>query len=740
MRPKRLLLLGGLRYLQPVIEAAHQQGYHVITADNVPGNYAHRLSDEYCNVSIVDREAVLAAARRLEVDGVMSFACDPGVVTASYVQTALGLPSFGPFESVDILQHKDRFRAFLRAHGFNTPWAYGFGSEEEAWQHRGDFSYPLIVKPTDSAGSKGCTRVNDEAHLRAALTYAMSHSLGHRLIVEQYLACREGTDASDTDCYVEDGQLRFVSFSSQLFDAHAPNPNTPAAYCWPSSFTADEEAQLTAEIQRLITLLGLRTSVLNVETRIATDGRPYIMELTPRGGGNRLSELLRMATGVDLITAITRATVGDAHTPVEQRPYSGYWAEIILHAQRDGIFAGLSIDERYASHIVEQNLWVRHGDEVKGFEGASNTLGTMVLRFDDEAEMREALRQRDRWLRVEVVQPHRAIGGYFGLETRPGQAFHAEAAALNTASNALLLLLRARRYSRVFVPSYICDSVLRPLQQSGTPYTFYAIDERLELASPLTLSEDEALLYVDYFGLKDAYIATLAQAYRHVIIDSSQAFYSQPERGRFGRCDVIYSCRKFFGVADGAYLVSDALPNDAAAVEELERDTSAGRMAHLLRRIDRSAQEGYADFQQTEEMLRQLPPRRMSRLTETILAGIDYDGVALSRRRNFAYLHHELRTTNRLTPVIDAAAKAVPMVYPLWTADGEGLRRHLIAHQVFCAQYWPNVLEWEANGTLQPRDLEPVLTRQLVALPIDQRYDTADMRYILSLIQQYESR
>lgn len=740
MRPKRLLLLGGLRYLRPVIEAAHQQGYHVITADYLPDNYAHRLSDEYCNVSIVDREAVLEAARRLEVDGVMSFACDPGVVTASYVQNQLGLPSFGPFESVNILQHKDLFRAFLREHGFNTPWTYGFGSVEEAWLHRADFSYPLIVKPTDSAGSKGCTRVNSEDELRAALNCAISHSMGHRLIVEQYLECRAGSNSSDTDCYVEDGQLRFVSFSAQLFDPTAPNPHTPAAYCWPSTFTANEEALLTAEIQRLITLLGLQTSVLNVETRIAADGRPYIMELTPRGGGNRLSELLRMATGMDLITAITRATVGDAHEPVEQRPYNGYWAEIILHAQHDGIFAGLSIDPHYARHIVEQDLWVSPGDEVKGFEGANNTIGTMVLRFDNEEEMREATSHCDRWLRVEVAQPRSAIGGYFSLETRQGHAFHTDALALNTASNALLLLLRARRYSRVWLPYYTCDAVLRPLQQSGTPYAFYHIDERLELATPLTLSDDEALLYVNYFGLKDGYIASLAQAYSRVIIDNSQAFYSLPDHRIFAQCDVCYSCRKFFGVADGAYLVSDALPKGATAVTGLEHDESAERMTHLLRRIDKSAQEGYADFQLTEETLRQQEPRQMSRLTETILAGVDYDDVAQRRRRNFAYLHQELQAHNRLTPVIEAATDAVPMVYPLWTADGEGLRRHLITHQVFCAQYWPNVLEWQASGVLQPSNLESIVTRQLVALPIDQRYDSADMRYIISLIQQYEQR
>ena len=126
MKQKKLMLLGGIRYLLPVIKAAHEQGYYVITADYIPDNIAHRYSDEYVNVSIIDKEAVLKVAREKEIDGIMSFGVDPGVVSASYVQNQMGLPSFGPFESVEILQNKDKFRAFLQKHGFNVPQAKGF--------------------------------------------------------------------------------------------------------------------------------------------------------------------------------------------------------------------------------------------------------------------------------------------------------------------------------------------------------------------------------------------------------------------------------------------------------------------------------------------------------------------------------------------------------------------------------------------------------------------------------------
>ena len=398
MKQKKLMLLGGIRYLLPVIKAAHEQGYYVITADYLPDNIAHKYSDEYVNVSIVDKEAVLKVAQEKQIDGIMSFGVDPGVVAASYVQNKMGLPSFGPFESVEILQNKDKFRAFLTENGFNVPWAFGFSSKKEAWLARDKFSYPLIVKPTDSAGSKGCTRVDSEEKLMSAIEYAFKYTIGGHIIIEEFLE-KKGC-SSDTDSYAQDGMLKFVSFSAQRFDANATNPYTPAAYSWPSTFTKEEEEYLTSEIQRLITLLGLKTSVFNIETRVSPNNKPYIMELTPRGGGNRLCEMLRYATGVDMITAITRAMVGDEPDVIEQKPYNGHWAEIILHADKDGVFEDINIDPSLPAEVVEEDLWVKPGDHVHGFEAANDAIGTLVLRFESSEELEKAITNQSQWLKV----------------------------------------------------------------------------------------------------------------------------------------------------------------------------------------------------------------------------------------------------------------------------------------------------------------------------------------------------
>ena len=400
MEQKKLMLLGGLRYLLPVIEAAHKLGIYVITCDYLPDNIAHKYSDEYHNVSIVDKEAVLELARKLQIDGIMSFAVDPGVVTAAYVQEQMELPG-NPYESVCILQNKDRFRNFLTQHGFNVPKAKGFASMEDALAEKYWFPWPVIVKPTDSAGSKGVTRVNRLEDLEPALKVAFDHSISGRVIVEEFIE-KQGC-SSDTDCFSVDGQLKFVSFSAQRFDEDAPNPYTPSAYSWPSTFTPAQEEELTSEIQRLLTLLGMRTSIYNIETRVGTNGKPYIMEVSPRGGGNRLAEMLRYATGVDLITNAVRAAVGEEVVGVEQKPYKGAWAEVVLHSDKGGKFQELSVDASAVNaEVVETDLWVQPGDQVHAFKGANDAIGTLVLNFVSEAELVSALKNVADWVRIKV--------------------------------------------------------------------------------------------------------------------------------------------------------------------------------------------------------------------------------------------------------------------------------------------------------------------------------------------------
>ena len=395
---KKLLLLGGARYLLPVIKTAHALGLYVITCDYLPDNYAHRYADAYYNVSIIDKEAVLQLAKELAVDGIMSFACDPGVETMAYVCEKLGLPCVGSYEAVLTLQDKVRFRDFLRKNGFNVPHARGFSTCAEFLENAAEFHFPVIVKPADSAGSKGVTRLDSTQDAAQAIERALAYSKTKRFIVEEFIE-KQG-DSSDCDCFSVNGKMVFVSFSNQKFDPQATNPYTPAGYTWPPQMPAQAQAYLAAELDRVCKLLGLGSSVYNVETRVGKDGKAYIMEMSPRGGGNRLSEMMRYVAHTDLIEQAILAALGEP-CKIEAMPhYEGYWYEYILHAQSEGAFIDVQIDEDLRKHLVERDLWVKKGDFVHKFTGANETIGTLIFKFESLQDLENTVKDNKTLIRI----------------------------------------------------------------------------------------------------------------------------------------------------------------------------------------------------------------------------------------------------------------------------------------------------------------------------------------------------
>lgn len=312
---------------------------------------------------------------------------------------------------------------------------------------------------------------------------------------------------------------------------------------------------------------------------------------------------------------------------------------------------------------------------------------------------------------------NKAIGGYIGLELRQGTHYHSNALPLNTGRNCFEYILKLRGYKHVLLPYYTCEVMLEPLRKLGISYSFYAIDPGLEPATLPVLHDKEAFVYTNYYGLKQHAVEQLAKHYGpRLIVDNSQAFFAP----RINGIDTFYSARKFFGVADGAYVYADT-PLDI----ELPRDESCSRMSHLLTRIETCAESGYGDYLLHEEQLCNQPIKSMSRLTEHILCSIDYEQVRQRRITNYMVLKRALHGSNKLS--LDAS-ESVPMVYPYWTENGDTLRDELRQQRIYIAKYWKNVLDWNSPA------LEQSLANDLLALPVDQRYTPADIETIIPLI------
>jgi len=310
------------------------------------------------------------------------------------------------------------------------------------------------------------------------------------------------------------------------------------------------------------------------------------------------------------------------------------------------------------------------------------------------------------------------IGGYFGLELNETGEFHHDALKLNTARNCLEYVLRARTYRKIYIPYYSCPVLLEPIEKCQIAYEYYFINEELDPIFDKSLSKGEGFLYINYFGLKQNTVELLARRFgERLIVDNSQAFFSN----RIDNIDTFYSARKFFGVADGSYLYTGQRIN-----EDFEQDVSYPRMLFLLKRLDLSAQEGYAEFIENERRLNNSSIKKMSSITERILGSIDYNKVKVTRFENSCYLNSELKSTNMLhLPIMEGS---IPMIYPYLARNGQELKLKLIAKRIYVATYWPEITRTESH--LYERDL----ANNLVALPVDQRYSKSEMTQILETI------
>jgi len=310
------------------------------------------------------------------------------------------------------------------------------------------------------------------------------------------------------------------------------------------------------------------------------------------------------------------------------------------------------------------------------------------------------------------------IGGYFELELSRREEYHSNIYKLNSGRNAFKFILEAEPIEKIYIPTYICNSMIEPLVSNKINYQFYTINSVFEINEIIELKENEKILYVNYFALKSKYISKLIEIYsNNLIIDNTQAFFEKPLKD----IDTIYSPRKFFGVSDGGYLSTNKNFNN-----NLMYDTSFENSKQLFGRIDGDASLFYSDYQLAEQRLIDFPIMKMSKLTEKILSSIDYEKIKLKRKENFIYLHNALKEINDLN--IDLESINIPFVYPLLINNSK-LREVLIKNKIYVAKYWNEVLN---RDNVSKTEIN--LVNNLIPIPLDQRYDLEDMKRITEII------
>ena len=389
MKQKKILLLGGSAQQVIAIKTAKELGYYTVLCDYLPDNPGQYVADKYYNESTTDIEAVYKIAKEEQVDGILAYASDPAALPGAIVAERLGLPT-NPAKSVEVLGLKYPWRQFLHENGFACPKFYSFHPNtplHEIIEATKTFTFPVIVKPTDSSGSKGVTKLENWEELENAIAWADSYSRNKVLLVEEYIQ-RGFPSVIGGDIFVWDGKVVLYGEMACIRDL-VNSPLIPIGEKKPSGLNKKQEQNVYKELQRIVSALNIQFGELNIEIILDKNDNVHFLELGPRAGGNMIPIQLSDAYGIDLVKANIQAAMGEKpeflDNPIKSLP--GCYLHYVLHSYEAGTFKGIEIAESIAKNVYRQVIYKQKGAPVEVFDGAGKALGIIFLHFDTIEQM-----------------------------------------------------------------------------------------------------------------------------------------------------------------------------------------------------------------------------------------------------------------------------------------------------------------------------------------------------------------
>lgn len=395
---KKILILGGSENQLPLIKSAKELGYQVILCDYSDNAIGKKYADIFYCVSTLDKEAVLKVAEKEKIDGITTNS-EPAMPVVAYVGNELGLPS-NPYESIITLSRKDLFRNFLRDNGFNCPQVYTTDNIRDALDNIYRFKFPLIVKPIDSSGSRGVKRINSVNEFKNGFETAKSFSKSNQVIIEEFIE-RSHDYMIGGDIFVLNGKVIFWGLMNSMRDITV-NEFVPVGTSFPTFVNYEQLKTIKNAINKIIELLKIEFGPFNLELMFNKDNQLYIIEMNPRNGGNKIPEILKIATGVDLMRLTVEASLGIKDIKLTNYFEEKYVSTYVLHTDKDGILKNIYYSDEIRNNIIDIKMNKKIGDNVEKFDNADKLIGIVFMQFNSLVEMNYKLNNINKLIKIEV--------------------------------------------------------------------------------------------------------------------------------------------------------------------------------------------------------------------------------------------------------------------------------------------------------------------------------------------------
>ena len=379
---KKILILGGAHHQIPVIKKSKELGHYVLTCDYLPMNPGHKFSDKYYNTSTRDKEKILEIAKENSADGIIAYASDPAAPTAAFVSEKLNLPG-NSYNSVNTLARKDLFRNFLKENNFNHPGFEIFEDAKDAYQFSKSTDLPVFVKPVDSSGSKGVSKVTSEKALETAINNAFEESFCKKIIIEKMID-KEGHQVAG-DGLVIDCKLKFRYLGNENFTEKV-NGLVPIGQTFPTTVCEDLLEKAEKKANEIFSALNFQNGCVNFDFIFDKNGDVYFLEIGPRNGGCRIPEVIKYGTNVDLIDATISLALGKEFS-FEVRKSDSLHASYMVHSDKSGILENIMFSDEIQKYILEKHIYIHKGESISAYTGSNKTIGELILKFDNRQRL-----------------------------------------------------------------------------------------------------------------------------------------------------------------------------------------------------------------------------------------------------------------------------------------------------------------------------------------------------------------
>lgn len=379
---KRIMVLGGGMNQVPLIDMAKKSGYYTLVCDMRNDVKGVRIADEHLTIDYMDKEAVLIAAQDKQIDGIISNS-EPAMLSVAYVSQELCLPG-NSVNSIKTLLSKELFRDLQKKIGVFSPAHITVSTFDELLGKISGLKYPLVMKPTESSGTRGITKISGyaESILKQVYDTCKKYSRNGFVTVEEYVEIKN-SHVIGAEVFVIGSDVIWDGFYHQ--NRSAKIPLVPSAEIFPAALSEDEIEMAKDAIYKILNAAEIKLGEYNIELYFTFEHQVFIIEMNPRQGGNNLPLLVREYCGIDLTRLLVTTAVGELNYYEELKNVkriTNYITQQVIFAWKDGIYDGIEIHPYIAPYV----LWVKEeymtGDQIEKSRNAGDAVAFVNLKFD----------------------------------------------------------------------------------------------------------------------------------------------------------------------------------------------------------------------------------------------------------------------------------------------------------------------------------------------------------------------